>query len=200
MPAASFSKAETITGRGAEDTDTDVGEGPCFLDCSGHSQKPEPRLQLLVVLGSHDSLILHVSIFIFSFLKMLKQMLVHLAIAHNSLYRGCGQRGPRPLYSCWQWWDRASQLHPDPLSRIRSPWDLESDAINARSPTEKVPRGLVSTWFGPTPFLFGSVSGWDSASSQQRACVVLHGPHSWHSNRHSADTLWVDADGEWAFI
>lgn len=34
-----------------------------------------------MVLGSHDSLILHVSILISSFLKMLKQMLVHLAIA-----------------------------------------------------------------------------------------------------------------------
>lgn len=50
--------------------------------------QPELRWQLLAVQGSHDSLMLHVSIVIFSFLKMLKQMSVHLAIAPNSLYRG----------------------------------------------------------------------------------------------------------------
>lgn len=70
-----------------------MGEGACFLDCSTYSQQPGLRLQSLVVLGSRDSLILHVLIFIFSFLKMLKQMLVCLAIAPNSLYRGRGQRG-----------------------------------------------------------------------------------------------------------
>lgn len=51
-----------------------------------------------MVLGSRDSLILHVLIFIFGFLKMLKQTLVHLAIAPDSLYRGGGRRGGmRPL-------------------------------------------------------------------------------------------------------
>lgn len=80
-----------------------LGDGGCFLDCLGDSQRPELTPQLLVVLGSHDSLILHVSIFIFGFLKMPKQVLVRLAIAPNSLYRGHGQRGgmcPHPLYFC----------------------------------------------------------------------------------------------------
>ena len=154
-----------------------MGEGPCFLDCSGHSQQPELRLQLLVVLGSHGSLILHVSIFVFSFLKMLKQMLVHLAIAPNSLYRGCGQHAlppptllPQTVVGLYQ------------LSSIRSPRDLESDAIDAGSLKEKLPRGLVPTWFGPKPFFFGSVTDCDPASSQQRACVFLRGPHAWRSS------------------
>lgn len=157
-----------------------VGEGVCFLDCSGYSQQPELTLQLLVALGSHDSLILHASIFIFGFLKMLKQMLVHLAIAPNSHYRGHGPRGGMcPLPTLF----RLSMLGSHLPLRARRLGGLGSDTIDTGSQTP----GTHMIWHRAVP-LWGC-NCWDSQHLQSTSMsLFLHSPHARHRSQQTTDT------------
>lgn len=92
-----------------------TGDSACCLDCLGQSQQPRLRLQLFVVQGLPDSLILHILILISSFLEMLKQMLVHSATAPRSprLWSMLWTVS-RPPESCCQWLTSCQPATPEP--------------------------------------------------------------------------------------